>query len=186
MDAANIDLKAFTDQFYWKVCGGHLKPVLDTLLYLGNETNVWIELTTLLIPGENDSATEIDEMTQWIAEHLGPDVPLHFTAFHPDWKMMDAPATPRQTLTRSREIAIGNGLRYVYTGNVHDFSGSSTYCHSCGEILIGRDWYELSNWNIGFDGGQAACSHCGTSIAGVFEEKPGSWGARRQPARIVA
>jgi len=157
MDAANIDLKAFTDRFYWKVCGGHLAPVLDTLLYLRQETDVWFELTTLLIPGENDSEAEIDAMTQWIMERLGPDVPLHFTAFHPDWKMTDTPSTPRNTLTRSREIALKNGLRYVYTGNVHDFKGSSTYCHNCAEILIGRDWYELSTWNLARAGARGRC-----------------------------
>jgi len=181
MDAANIDLKAFTDRFYWKVCGGHLAPVLDTLLYLRQETDVWFELTTLLIPGENDSEAEIDAMTQWIMERLGPDVPLHFTAFHPDWKMTDTPSTPRNTLTRSREIALKNGLRYVYTGNVHDFKGSSTYCHNCGEILIGRDWYELSTWNLARAGARGTCKNCGTVVAGIFEDQPGTWGSRRQP-----
>ena len=177
MDAANIDLKAFTDRFYWKVCGGHLEPVLDTLQYLKNETEVWFELTTLLIPGENDSEAEIEAMTQWIMEHLGPDVPLHFSAFHPDWKMMETPSTPLATLTRSRDIALKAGLRYVYTGNVHDFNGSSTYCYRCGEILVGRDWYELSAWNLA----NGCCKSCGSKIAGVFEEEPGTWGSRRQP-----
>ena len=166
MDAANIDLKAFTDRFYWKICGGHLEPVLDTLIYLKNETNVWFELTTLLIPGENDSEAEIEAMTQWIMEHLGPDVPLHFSAFHPDWKMMDTPRTPMATLTRSRDIALRAGLHHVYTGNVHDFKGSSTYCRNCGEILIGRDWYELSTWNLTHDG---LCGKCGHKLVGVFE-----------------
>jgi len=173
MDAANIDLKAFTDRFYWKVCGGHLEPVLDTLRYLRNETEVWFELTTLLIPGENDSEAEIEAMAQWIMEYLGPDVPLHFTAFHPDWKMTSLPGTPLGTLTRSRDIALKAGLRYVYTGNVHDFKGSSTYCHRCGEVLIGRDWYELSTWNLKRDGVRAACRSCGNEIAGVFEDQPG-------------
>ena len=186
MDAANIDLKAFTDRFYWKVCGGHLEPVLDTLKYLKHETEVWIELTTLLIPGENDSIAEIDEMTQWIMEHLGSDVPLHFTAFHPDWKMIDVPSTPRQTLIRSRDIAIKNGLRYVYTGNVHDFKGGSTYCHNCGDMLIGRDWYELSTWNITVDNHEGSCKSCGTIVAGVFDGAPGQWGARRLPIHIAA
>jgi pyruvate formate lyase activating enzyme len=168
MDAANVDLKAFTDRFYWKICGGHLEPVLDTLRYLKDETDVWFELTTLLVPGENDSTAEIESMTQWIMEHLGPDVPLHFTAFHPDWKMLQTPSTPLATLTRSRDIAREAGLRYVYTGNVHDFKGSSTYCHNCGEILIGRDWYELSTWNLAQNGD---CNKCGTVIAGVFEDR---------------
>jgi pyruvate formate lyase activating enzyme len=180
MDAANIDLKAFTDRFYWKVCGGHLEPVLETLLYLKNETNIWFEITTLLIPGENDSVAEIEAMTQWIVEHLGPDVPLHLTAFHPDWKMMDTPSTPRSTLTRSRDIALRAGLRYVYTGNVHDFKGSSTYCYSCGEMLIGRDWYALSTWNLERAG---SCKNCGAEIAGFFEDRAGTWGPRRQALR---
>ncbi len=181
MDAANIDLKAFTDRFYWKVCGGHLAPVLETLTYLRHETDVWFELTTLLIPGENDSEAEIEAMSQWIAEHLGPDVPLHFTAFHPDWKMPDRPPTPHGTLTRSRNIALRAGLRYVYTGNVHDFVGSSTYCHACKARLIGRDWHELSSWNLVFDAGRARCRQCQTPLSGVFEAEPGHWGRRRQP-----
>ena len=166
MDAVNVDLKAFTDRFYWKICGGHLEPVLDTLRYLRHETDVWLEITTLLIPGENDSAKEIEALSGWIREHLGCDVPLHFSAFHPDWKMMQTPRTPMATLTQSREIALEAGLNYVYTGNVHDFKGSSTYCPGCGEILIGRDWYNLSTWRL-LPGG--SCAACGTSIAGVFD-----------------
>jgi pyruvate formate lyase activating enzyme len=185
MDAANIDLKAFTDRFYWKICGGHLEPVLETLLYLRHETDVWFEITTLLIPGENDSEAEIETMTQWIFEQLGPDVPMHFTAFHPDWKMVDTPGTPKSTLTRSRRIALDAGLHYVYTGNVHDFEGSSTYCRNCDEILIGRDWYELSTWNLERTGGVAACKSCGTRIAGIFDDQPGTWGSRRQPIRAL-
>jgi len=185
MDAANVDLKAFTERFYRKICGGHLEPVLNTLKYLRDETDVWFELSDLLIPGENDSESEIGEMTQWILTHLGPDVPLHFTAFHPDWKMMDKPPTPIQTLQRSREIALRNGLRYVFTGNVHDFRGSCTYCHQCGEILVGRDWYVLSTWGLDVHDGKAACHACGSHVAGVFEEQPGSWGARRQPVRVA-
>ena len=181
MDAANVDLKAFTEQFYWKICGGHLQPVLDTLKYLKHETKVWFEVTTLLIPGENDSEKEIDEMTQWAVEDLGPDVPWHFTAFHPDWKMMEKPHTPPETLSRARRIAIGNGLRYVYTGNVHDEDGGSSYCHQCGSRLIGRDWYVLTAWNLD---AQGQCRSCGTSLPGVFEAKPGRWGARRLPVRL--
>ncbi len=184
MDAANIDLKAFSERFYHKICGAHLQPVLDTLVWLRNETDVWIELTTLLIPGENDDDGELDAMTDWVVENLGPDVPMHFTAFHPDWKMMDVPATPPATLTRAREIARSNGLHYVYTGNVHDYAGSSTYCHACGEILIGRDWYELSDWNIKTHGGEASCASCGAALAGVFEASPGRWGSRRRAVHI--
>ncbi len=165
MDAVNVDLKAFTDRFYWKLCGGHLEPVLDTLEYVKRETDAWLEITTLLIPGENDSSNEIEALSGWVVEHLGSDVPLHFSAFHPDWKMRDVPPTPKATLTRAREIAMRAGLNYVYTGNVHDFAGSSTYCPACGEIVIGRDWYLLSNRHVDADG---RCGHCGTTIAGVF------------------
>ena len=176
-------LKAFTESFYKKICGGELAPVLETLEYLKHETDVWFELTTLLIPGENDSPAEIDRMTQWVVEHLGPDVPMHFSAFHPDWKMRDHPSTPPETLRRAREIALKNGVRYAYTGNVHDKKGDTTYCHACGEALIGRDWYELLSWDLGAKG---TCRHCGTSCAGVFEETPGNWGSRRLPVRLSA
>ncbi len=176
MDAANVDLKAFTEDFYRKICGGHLQPVLETLEYIKHETDVWLEITTLLIPGENDSDEEIDKMTRWVVEKLGPDVPHHFTAFHPDWKMMDKPPTPPETLIRARNIALKNGLRYVYTGNVHNPEGDSTWCHHCGQLLIGRDWYILTDWNLTTDG---KCNQCGTPVAGIFEEKPGDWGAKR-------
>jgi len=182
MDAANIDLKAFTDQFYHKLTGAHLQPVLETLQYLKHETSVWLEITTLLIPGQNDSDSELHEMTAWIMENLGPDVPLHFSAFHPDWKMRDTPQTPPETLTRARQIAMQNGLRYVFTGNVHDAQGSSSYCHKCGELLIERDWYELGHWGLDDKGG---CKKCGTQLPGVFEAQPGNWGSRRQPIFIA-
>ncbi len=181
MDAANIDLKAFTEEFYWKITGGHLQPVLDTLKYVKHETDCWLEITTLLIPGHNDSDEELDAMTKWVVKELGPDVPMHFTAFHPDWKMRDVPPTPPETLTRAREIAMRNGVRYAYTGNVHDESGESTYCHNCGQKLIGRDWYVLTDWNLTPDG---KCNRCGTPLPGVFEEKPGTWGAKRVPVRL--
>jgi pyruvate formate lyase activating enzyme len=181
MDAANVDLKGFTEQFYYKLTGGHLEPVLDTLKYIKHETNVWLEITTLLIPDRNDSDKELNELSQWIINELGPDVPLHFSAFHPDYKMMDVPPTPAATLTRARNIAMQNGLHYVYTGNVHDEAGGSTYCHQCGNKLIGRDWYVLGEWNLTEDG---KCNQCGTSCAGVFEPQPGTWGARRQPVRL--
>ena len=181
MDAANVDLKGFTERFYNKVCAGHLQPVLDTLVYLKKHTSVWFEMTTLLIPGENDSEGEIEEMTQWVIENLGPDVPMHFTAFHPDYKMTDKTHTPSETLTRARRIAVKNGVRYAYTGNVHDTRGGSTYCHNCGTVLVGRDWYVLSTWNLTDEG---ACTSCGTPCAGVFDGKPGTWGARRLPVRL--
>ena len=145
-------------------------------------TNVWFEITTLLIPGENDSERELEEMTQWVVEQLGPDVPIHFTAFHPDWRMLDKPPTPPVTLARARRIAIKNGLRYAYTGNVHDREGGSTYCHQCGSKLIGRDWYVLTDWNLTDDG---RCRDCGAACAGLFEGPPGTWGAKRRPVYLM-
>jgi pyruvate formate lyase activating enzyme len=183
MDAANVDLKGFTDRFYYKVCGGALAPVLETLEYLRRETHVWFEITTLLIPDENDSDQEIDQMTRWIARKLGPDVPLHFTAFHPDWKMLDKPPTPSATLTRARHIAVANGLRYVYTGNVHDSKGGSTYCPQCHIRVIERDWYDLGEYQLTDNG---VCKGCGTEIPGVFAGRPGRWGARRLGVRLAA
>jgi pyruvate formate lyase activating enzyme len=182
MDAANIDLKAFSEGFYRKLAAGHLEPVLETLEYVCTETDVWVELTTLLIPGWNDSEEELQAMTQWVMEKLGPDVPMHFTAFHPDWKLRDVPSTPSSTLARALDIAQQNGIRFSYTGNVHDKAGGSTYCPSCGRLLVGRNWYVLSEWNLAPSG---ACDACGETIPGVFEERPGDWGARRQPVRLA-
>jgi pyruvate formate lyase activating enzyme len=182
IDAANVDLKAFTERFYRKICGGELQPVLETLEYLKNETTVWFEITTLLIPEENDSDREVEEMAQWIMDKLGPDVPLHFTAFHPDWKMMDKPPTSPAILARAREIARNNGLRYVYTGNVHDPTGSSTYCHACGTRVIERDWYQLGEWKL-TDSGE--CNGCSTPLPGVFSGQPSTWGRRRVPVRLA-
>jgi pyruvate formate lyase activating enzyme len=182
MDAANVDLKGFTEGFYYKICGGELAAVLETLEYLKRETTVWFEITTLLIPGENDSDAELDQMTQWIADRLGPDVPLHFTAFHPDWKMLDKPRTPSATLTRARRIALANGLHFVYTGNVHDSEGGSTYCPGCGRRVIERDWYQLGDWQLTDSG---TCRSCGTRIPGVFAAAPGQWGARRVGVRLA-
>lgn len=181
MDAANVDLKGFTERFYRNITGSHLQPVLETLEYLKKETKVWFEITTLLIPGENDSDAEIDAMTKWVVEKLGPDVPIHFTAFHPDWKMLDTPATPPATLTRARKIALGNGIRYAYTGNVHDGDGGSTYCSKCKQLLIERDWYVLGRWNLT---PQSACNRCGEKLPGLFEAQPGTWGAKRLPVRL--
>jgi pyruvate formate lyase activating enzyme len=181
IDAANVDLKGFSEEFYRKLTGGHLQPVLETLKYLKHETSVWFEITTLLIPGENDSDAEIEALTQWIVENLGRDVPLHFTAFHPDWKMLDKAHTPPATLKRARATALRNGIRYCYTGNVHDEAGGSTYCHDCGALLIGRDWYVLTAWELTEEG---RCRRCGSVCAGVFESQPGSWGARRVPVRM--
>lgn len=181
MDAANVDLKAFSEKFYKYITGGQLQAVLDTLIYLKQETKVWFEITTLLIPGENDSDSELNNMSQWIMDNLGSEVPLHLTAFHPDWKMLDHAHTPPETLSKARDIAMKNGLHYVYTGNIHDPKGGSTYCSNCGEILIGRDWYVLNTWNLTSDG---SCKKCNTLCPGVFEEAPGDWGAKRLPVRL--
>ena len=181
MDAANIDLKGFSESFYRKLCSAELPVVKETLQYIARETGVWLEITTLLIPGQNDSDEEIDAMTRWIFEELGEEVPLHFSAFHPYYKMKDVPPTPAATLTRARNIAKRNGLRYVYTGNVHDEDGGSTYCHNCGAVLIGRNWYELTHWGLDQHGN---CRSCGAACAGRFDPEPGTWGARRMPVQI--
>jgi pyruvate formate lyase activating enzyme len=182
MDAANIDLKAFTERFYHDLCAASLRPVLDTLLHLRHETRVWFEITNLVIPGENDSDAEIDEMTGWIVENLGPDVPVHFSAFHPDFKLTDHPPTPPATLARIRAIARRNGIRHAYTGNVHDRDGDTTRCHRCDAELIRRDWYELRLWRLD-EGGR--CPDCGAVCAGRFEAEPGSWGRKRLPVRLA-
>jgi pyruvate formate lyase activating enzyme len=183
IDAANVDLKAFTEDFYFKLTRAHLGPVLETLEYLKHETKTWVEITTLLIPGENDSAAEVAALSKWVAEKLGPETPVHFTAFHPDYRMLDKPATPAATLAQARRIALEEGLRYPYVGNVHDLGRQSTHCHACGERLIERDWYSLGAWRMDAHG---ACTACGTPVAGVFEARPGDWGARRQPVRLAA
>ena len=180
MDAANVDLKAFTDEFYERLCFARLQPVLDTLVYLRRETGVWLEVTTLLIPGENDGSDEIERASDWFAANLGPDVPWHFTAFHPDFKMLHVASTPAATLARARDIARSKGLRYVYTGNIFDRTGGSTWCPSCGALLIERQWYELGSYNL--DRGR--CQACGCGIAGRFESHPGTWGARRQVVQL--
>jgi pyruvate formate lyase activating enzyme len=182
MDAANVDLKAFTDEFYLKLTGAHLEPVLDTLKYLRHETPVWFELTTLLIPGYNDSAQEIGRMSEWIAKELGTDVPLHFTAFHPDYKMTDIPATPAGKLTEARQIAQSAGLQHVYTGNVHDLSGGTTYCASCKQALIVRDWYLIREYHLTENG---ECPHCGAKLAGHFGKFEKAFGRQRIPLRIL-
>jgi pyruvate formate lyase activating enzyme len=181
MDAANVDLKGFTEGFYKKLCAGSLAPVLETLEYLRHETDVWLEITTLLIPGENDSPAELEALAAWVMARLGPDVPLHFTAFHPDWKMRDTAATPPQTLLRARRIAREAGLRHVYSGNVHHEASQSTYCHGCGTRLIGRDWYRITDWALTAEG---RCPDCGAGCPGRFAGAPGAWGRRRAPLRL--
>lgn len=181
MDAANVDLKAFSEDFYFKITGSHLQPILDTLIYLKKETSVWFEITTLLIPDENDSSEEIDAMTIWIAENLGADVPIHFTAFHPDWKMRDKITTPIETLLRARDIAIKNGLHYAYIGNVLHEAAASTYCHNCQKKIIGRVSYIITEYHLTDDG---HCLFCNARCPGVYEGQAGTWGAKRLPIRL--
>lgn len=177
MDAANVDLKAFSELFYQKITLSTLQPVLDTLKWLKHESNVWFEITNLIIPGHNDDREEIDRMCDWIMHNLGNSVPLHFTAFHPDFRMQDVPATPPATLNRAREQALAHGLKFVYVGNIDDVSGQSTYCPSCRQRLIERNCYELGSYHIK-DG---CCQFCDTVIPGIFEASRGGWGRRRVP-----
>jgi pyruvate formate lyase activating enzyme len=181
VDAANVDLKAFTEEFYFKITKSHLQPVLDTLEYIKHETQTWLEITTLVIPGENDSPGEIERLSRWVVEKLGPDVPLHFSAFHPDYRMLDKPRTPQSTLSMARRIAMEQGVRYAYVGNVHDVGRQSTFCHQCGARLIERDWYELGRWRLD---GEGKCLSCGTQCAGVFDGPPGQWGQKRLPVKL--
>jgi len=183
MDAANVDLKGFTEAFYRRLCTAELAAVLDTLKFIRHETNTWLEITNLVIPGENDSEAELRALSEWVFEHLGPDVPVHFTAFHPDYRMLDRPRTPHATLARAHAIARASGLNHVYVGNVEDSERASTYCAGCGAPLIGRRGYVITGYSLG-DGG--VCLNCGSSLAGVFEHAPGRWGARRAPVRLAS
>ncbi len=182
MDAANVDLKAFTEGFYEKLCFAQLAPVLDTLIWIKRESKVWLEVTTLLIPGQNDSEAEVAKLCEWFVEHLGAETPLHFTAFHPDFKLMDTPATSPETVKRARAQALAVGLKHVYTGNVHDAKGQSTYCAGCGATLIERDWFSLGKYALT---AQAACEVCGKPLAGAFGTRPGNWGLRRMRLPIA-
>ena len=181
MDAANVDLKAFTDTFYREICGAELSPVLETLEYIRHHTDCWLELTTLLIPGKNDSDDELTAMCNWVVEALGPDVPMHFTAFHPDFRMRDIPYTPEDTLLRARKIALAAGVKFAYTGNIPNETTNSTTCPGCNKRVIGRITYTLTDWELDRNG---ACRHCGTPIPGRFDPVPGDWGTRRQPIRL--
>ncbi|KHT60216.1 pyruvate formate lyase-activating protein [Photobacterium gaetbulicola] len=183
MDAANIDLKAFTERFYHNICSGHLAPVLDTLLYLRHETDVWFEITTLLIPDENDSPQEIEALTRWVHDNLGPDVPVHFSAFHPDFKMMDKLPTPPETVRKAREIALANGLHYAYVGNIFDVEGDSTYCPGCGQNVLTRNWYQLGDSHLSEQG---ECTYCGYQLAGRFKPILKSFGRQRIPVQIAS
>lgn len=183
MDAANVDLKAFTEEFYIKQTGSHLQPVLETLKYLKHETNMRLELTILLIPGLNDSAWEIGAMSDWIAEELGVDVPPHFSAFHPDYKLKEIPFTPTETLIQARKIALDTGLQYVYIGNVHNLEGDTTYCPTCGNVLIVRDWDEIKQYRLTHNG---HCEDCNTAITGCFEQFAGQFDRQHIPVKIEA
>ncbi|MGA9533170.1 MAG: AmmeMemoRadiSam system radical SAM enzyme [Anaerolineales bacterium] len=184
MDAANVDLKGFTHRFYHELCYGDLDPVLDTLSWLHNQSDTWFEITTLLIPGQNDSVEEIEREVDWILENIGPDVPLHFTAFHPDFKMNDIPPTPIARIQRARQQAVQAGMHYVYTGNILDEEGSSTYCPDCGQVVIGRIGYQITAWNLDVTG---ACSNCGAQIPGRFApEGPPLLGWSPAQRRIIA
>ena len=175
IDAANVDLKGFSEEFYHKLCFGKLAPVLETLEYLHRETDVWLEVTSLLIPGENDDEKQLHRAADWFVEHLGPDVPWHFTAFHPDFKMLDTPPTPHPTLAKARAIAVSKGLRYVYMGNVRDAAGGTSRCPQCRWAVITREGYEIRSWNLE----AGCCRFCGCALPGVFEDQPGTWGGRR-------
>jgi pyruvate formate lyase activating enzyme len=176
MDAANVDLKGFTDDFYKKLCFAELEPVKETLVYLARETRVWLEVTTLLIPGANDSEDEVARLCDWFGDAVGAEVPLHFTAFHPDFKMLDRPPTPPATLRRARRQALAAGLRHVYTGNIVDPDGQSTRCTGCGALLVGRDGYTILGYRLDASG---RCPDCGLALAGRFADRPGHWGSRR-------
>ncbi len=166
VDAANVDLKAFTETFYRKLTLSSLKPVLDFLVWAKTHTNMWLEVTTLLIPDHNDSTYELEEQCRWMVDHLGAETPLHLTAFHPDFKLRDKPRTPRSTLERARDIARNAGLSYVYTGNVHDVTGQTTFCPGCDHAVIERDWHRILSYDL-VDTNR--CGRCRTEIAGVFE-----------------
>ncbi|WP_051304907.1 AmmeMemoRadiSam system radical SAM enzyme [Chitinilyticum litopenaei] len=182
MDAANIDLKGFTEDFYRQYCGAKLAPVLDTLLYVQHETDCWLEITTLLIPDTNDSDAEIAALCRWVHAELGDAVPLHFTAFHPDYKLTDRHATPAATLNRARQLGLDAGLRHVYTGNVHTAEGGTTFCPACHAVLIERDGYRILRYRLNETG---TCLDCGQPLAGRFGRYQGSFGNRRIPLHLL-
>jgi pyruvate formate lyase activating enzyme len=181
MDAANIDLKGFTEHFYTRQTLSHLGPVLDTLEYVKHHTSTWLEITTLLIPGLNDGDQELEALSKWVHQHLGPEVPVHFTAFHPDYKLTDVPPTPKATLRRARAVALGEGLRFVYTGNVHDAEGDATTCPECETKLVERDWYEILEYRLT---PQGCCPKCQYRLPGRFAPQVEHFGSRRVAVRF--
>jgi pyruvate formate lyase activating enzyme len=182
MDATNVDLKGFTEHFYQHLTLAHLEPVLETLKWIKHESSAWLEITTLVIPGHNDDPKQLWEMSQWIHDELGADVPLHLTAFHPDYRMIDTPRTPHQALIKARDIAIKAGLQYVYVGNVLDPERASTYCPKCQQRLIQRSWHDVETYELTAN----RCRFCGYEIAGRFGDQPGHWGTRRMPVDPAA
>jgi len=182
MDAANIDLKGFTERFYRKLTGAEIAPALETIAYAVQETDCWVELTTLLIPGENDSAAELEALSTWVMETCGPNVPVHFTAFHPNHRMLSHDRTPLETLLRARDVARQAGLGHVYIGNAHHRDAQSSYCSGCGDRVIGRDWHALSEWKLDDFGG---CVTCGSRFPGVIDGPPGRWGRKRLTLRMA-
>ena len=182
MDAANIDLKGFSEGFYRKLTGAGMAPVLESIAFAVNETECWVELTVLLIPGENDGDAELEAMCGWVVETCGRDVPMHFTAFSPNHRMLDKAHTPAETLLRARRIAKAAGVRHAYIGNVHHVEAQSSYCAGCGARVIERDWHLISDWKLD-DGGK--CLNCGEQMPGVFDGPPGDWGRKRRPVRLV-
>lgn len=182
IDAANVDLKAFTERFYHKLCAAKLAPVLDTLAWIRRETNVWLEVTTLLIPGENDDADELHRLSAWCAKNLGVETPLHFSAYHAAFRYDGPSHTPASTLDRARSIAIEEGMKHVYTGNVRDERGQSTYCAGCGALIIERAGYRLGRYRID---GQGRCEVCERAVAGWFGDGPGQWGPNRRRLQIA-
>jgi pyruvate formate lyase activating enzyme len=183
MDAANVDLKSFREDTYVRLTGGHLAPVLETLGYLANDSSVWLEITTLLIPGHNDSNAELTDMCRWIVRELGPGIPHHFTAFHPDHRMLDVPRTPLETLVRARDLALAEGMHFVYTGNVHHRAGDATSCPCCGTVLVRRDRYQILDYRLTAEG---TCPACRNALPGRFDTRAGDFGPRRIPVSIAA
>jgi len=183
MDAANVDLKGFTEEFYKKYTDSSLQPVLETLEYIKKKTATWLEITTLLIPGVNDSEQELRAMSEWIVKTLGRDVPLHLTAFFPTHQMPNHPPTPPERLIWARKIALRSGIRHVYTGNIEDPRGQSTYCHACKKVLIIRNRFEITGWDFK---GKSRCKTCGAVCAGIFEERPGTWGSKRCQIQLIS
>ncbi|MBE9609637.1 AmmeMemoRadiSam system radical SAM enzyme [Chitinilyticum piscinae] len=181
MDAANIDLKGFSEAFYKQYCGARLAPVLDTLAYVHHETACWLEITTLLIPQANDNPDELRQLCQWIARELGPEVPLHFTAFHPDYRLTDRCSTPASTLELAQQIGHDCGLHYVYTGNVHTRDGGTTHCPGCHSVVIERCGYSITAYQLDEHG---HCLACGTALPGRFKPYTGCFGNRRIPLRV--